>query len=219
MQKYTIAIDGPAASGKSSTAEDVAKRLGFDRLDSGLLYRAITYLLTQDSQILEMQNIKTINQVESLQLEFKDRHIMHSGVDITPYLRTPDVDKLVGTVAKELYVRNKVHDIQREAINVVNAGIVVDGRDIGTVVLPDAFLKVFITAKDVTRAQRRARESSNNFEEILKDIRQRDKHDITREHGPLKCADDAILIENDEMTREEVVEKILKIFEERKEKV
>lgn len=109
-----------------------------------------------------------------------------------------------------------MHELQHQLLSGSETGVVVDGRDIGTVVLPNAFLKVFITARDTTRAQRRFKQGSTSYEEILADIRQRDHHDMTREHGPLKVADDAIVIENDDMTLEKTVDMVVELFENRK---
>jgi len=232
---YTIAIDGPAASGKSSAAEKVAEKLGFDRLDSGLLYRAITYILDNelegnpahpgfnaeakngfDKEVkkdLEGEEAKEI--VKKIRLSLKNKRIIHRDKDITDFLRNSKIDKRVGIVAKILYIRNKVHEIQHEIIRDCDRGVVVDGRDIGTVVMPDAFLKIFITAKDTTRAKRRTAQNGENYAEILANIQERDYHDINREHGPLKVADDAIVIENDHMTLEETVDKVVELFKKR----
>lgn len=213
---HTIAIDGPAASGKSSAAEIVARRLGFSRLDSGLIYRAITYIISRDGHEPALDSEETRQRVKGLRIEMKGGKIYYEGANITQHLRTPAIDRQVGMVAKELYVREKTHELQHEIITNSGTGVVVDGRDIGTVVLPDAFLKVFITAKDTTRAKRRAEQTGCSYDEVLDDIRKRDHHDITRKHGPLKVADDAIVLENDEMTLDETVDKVVALFEERK---
>ncbi|KAI5170411.1 CMP/dCMP kinase [Pancytospora epiphaga] len=214
--KYTIAVDGPAASGKSTAAELVAKRLGFSRLDSGLLYRAVTYTVGADKKEIDLNNKEVMRKINELSFIYKKGRLIYGGKDITDNLHTPSVDSQVGLVAKELYVRKKVHEIQDNIINESEEGIVVDGRDIGTVVLPNAFMKVFITASDETRAERRVKQSGGNYAEVLKSIQERDFHDINRKHGPLKIADDAIVIKNDRMTLEETVEKMVKCFEERK---
>ncbi|KAI4292899.1 CMP/dCMP kinase [Pancytospora philotis] len=216
--RYTIAIDGPAASGKSTAAQKVSEELGYGRLDSGLLYRAITYILTRDGQALDLDAPPTKEKVEALVLTLKGGRLSYDGSDITDFLHTSAIDKVVGTVAKELYIREKTHRIQYEIINGPGEGIVVDGRDIGTVVIPDAFLKVFITAKDTTRAQRRLKDAGLPYDEVLRDIQERDYQDTHREHGPLKVADDAVVVENDEMTLKETVEHIVKLFKERKAK-
>lgn len=213
--KFTIAIDGPAASGKSSAAEIVAKTLGFQRIDSGLLYRAITYLISQrfgDIQALDLSSEEVQVFVNSLQISQSNTRILYGGEDITDYLRNPEIDSMVGKVARELYIREKTHRIQRYMIETDVPGIVIDGRDIGTVVIPDAFLKVFITAKDTTRAQRRSNQTGEDYESVLKKLRARDHDDISRKHGPLKQAEDAVLINNDTITLEETVGQVIKYF-------
>ncbi len=216
MLKYIIAIDGPAASGKSSTAEEVAKRLGFDRVNSGLIYRAITYILLKNNSDFNIEDKNVRDFVNNLKIVFRNRMILYEGEDISQHLRTSIIDKKVGLVAKELYIRKKAQEIQQDVLKAVKLGAVIDGRDIGTVVLPDAFLKIFITASPETRAKRRKQECPGDFNEILKDIKERDEHDINRIHGPLRCADDAIVITNDNMTFEDVVEVIIKEFEKKK---
>lgn len=213
--KFTIAIDGPAASGKSSAAGMVARALGFERVDSGLLYRAITYLLCRHFGSLEDVDLgseEARKVVESLVIEQVKSRIITEEEDITDYLRTPEIDAQVVGVAQVLYIREKTHTIQRSMIDHNVPGVVIDGRDIGTVVLPDAFLKVFVTAKDTTRAKRRADQTGEPYEEVLEKLRTRDHGDITRAHGPLRRAVDAILVENDEMTLRETVDTIVKVF-------
>lgn len=219
--KFTIAIDGPAASGKSSTAGLVARKLNFERVDSGMFYRAITYLVYRTLGDFNIENSKTQEFVCSLNLLQTGSRILYGEEDITDNLRTPFVDSKVGVVAKELFVRNKAREIQNSAIcNMLSSGvdgIVVDGRDIGTVVLPNAFLKVFITARDTTRAKRRSEQMGQDYEEVLRDIRARDRLDAIREHGPLKLADDAFLVENDGMSLDCTVDKIVELFSQKAE--
>jgi cytidylate kinase len=217
MTKYSIAIDGPAASGKSSTAEDLAKELDFQRIDSGSLYRAVTYLVLKEfgAQNLDIQNEKVKKFIKNLNISQRQAKTFSNEIDISEYLHKPEIDSNVGKVAKESYVREKMKKIQQEAIKYATNGIVIDGRDIGTVIIPDAFLKVFITAKDTTRALRRSNQTGQSYEEVLADLRKRDHEDITRQHGPLKKADDAVVIENDNITKREAVEMIVKIFNEK----
>lgn len=216
---FKIAIDGPAASGKSSAAEKVAEKLGFERLDSGLLYRAVTYIAISSLGQCNPQSKDVKNLVEKLDIKMYDGGIYYNGENIKPYLRTKDIDQRVGVFAKELYIRNKIHSLQHYIISNGKNGMVVDGRDIGTVVIPDAFLKIFITAKDENRAMRRSKQTGQDYDEVLTDIRKRDEADINREHGPLKAAEDAIIIENDKLSLDETVDKIINLFKEKKEKV
>lgn len=214
--RCTIAIDGPAASGKSSAAEAIARRLKFSRLDSGLLYRAITHVLSQEFPDLDLDDESVAGRVANLEIEMKDGKIVHGGEDITAHLRTPAIDRLVGGVAKRLYIRQRVHSLQKQIISEPGEGLVIDGRDIGTVVVPNAFLKVFITAKDTTRAMRRAKQVGARYEEVLRDIQERDFQDINREHDPLRIAEDAHVIENDDITLEDTIEMVIRLFEERR---
>lgn len=211
--KYSIAIDGPAASGKSTTANKVAKKLGFEWINSGLIYRTITYILNKDTPGFEITDPKTVKKVNEIEIKIQNARIIYNNEDISNFLHTGKIDKLVGTVAKELYVREKAHKIQHEALDQIQTGVVMDGRDIGTVVLPNAFLKVFINASPLTRAKRRQKEeSSDNLNEILNDIIKRDECDIKRTHGPLKCADNALVINNDNMSLDQVVDMIVEEF-------
>lgn len=215
IKSYTIAIDGPAASGKTSAADLIAKKLGFERLNSGLIYRAITYILYneyENSTLDRLKSEETQNFIHNLSIEQKNGKIYHKNNDITPYLTTSFIDAHVGAIAAEEYIRNKARDIQYSLIDKNTTGIVVDGRDIGTCIMPYAFLKVFITAKDSVRAMRRSKQTGEAFEGILQELIERDKADINRKHGPLKKADDAILIENDNLDLVSTVELILKHF-------
>lgn len=222
--KFTIAIDGPAASGKSSTAEIVAKQLGFERLDSGLLYRSITFLIYQNWNEMNeshFENEEVKRFVDSIVIKQQKGRIFWKkddtqDIDITDNLRTPYIDSKVGKISALLYIRNKVHQIQGEVIEANKNGIVVDGRDIGTVVIPDAFLKVFITADDSVRAMRRSKEIGQSYDEVLEDLKRRDEIDRTRKHGPLKKADDALEIRNDKITLAETVKIIVDEFEKRR---
>ncbi|KAI5149088.1 CMP/dCMP kinase [Enteropsectra breve] len=210
---YTIAIDGPAASGKSSAAERVAEKLGFARLDSGSLYRAITHVLVNKYNDVDLQNEEVKEFISTFAIKIENKHLYYDGEDITEHLRSSAVDKMVGIIARELYIRNKVQELQHELVESSSSGIIIDGRDIGTVVLPNAFLKVFINASDTVRANRRKLQSGGDYMEILEDIQNRDYLDINREHGPLKIADDAILLCNDNISLEDTVDEVIKLFE------
>lgn len=222
--KFTIAIDGPAASGKSSAAEIVAKKLNFERLDSGLLYRSITFLIYQkwvgmNESNLEDEEVRKF--VDSLNIKQHKGRILwmddtNQEIDITDHLRTPYIDSKVGKVSTLLYIRNKTRQIQGQVIEANKDGIVVDGRDIGTVVIPDAFLKVFITADDSVRAMRRSKQTGQNYDDVLKDLKERDRIDQTRKHGPLRKAEDAIEIKNDEISLEDTARIVVEEFETRR---
>lgn len=209
---YTIAIDGPAASGKSSTAKRVAERLNFIRLDTGMLYRGMTYILSASNDDSAMhQNISGSD------FALVDGELHYKGENITPLLRTPMVDSMISKVAAMPEVREKVHEIEREFIRKAETGIVVDGRDIGTVVMPDAFLKLFVTADISVRARRRFAQAGGDYAETLMGIKKRDYEDTYRVHGPLVQAEDAVLVSNDELTLDQTVDLIVDIFTKKKE--
>ncbi|TBU08656.1 cytidylate kinase [Hamiltosporidium magnivora] len=215
MCTFKIAIDGPAGVGKSSTACEVAKILGFSRIDSGSIYRAVTFLLIKkfgsDIDITRKNEIEIF--LKDMNISIKNERIFSNEEDLSKNLRDEIVEKKVALIAKESYIRDIVKEIQIKAANTSKSGIIIDGRDIGTVILPNANLKIFLTAKDEVRAKRRYEEyvekSSVNFDTILDEIKKRDYEDINRKTAPLKCAEDAIIIDNSDMTFQEQVEIIV----------
>lgn len=212
---FVIAIDGPAASGKSTTATMIAKKLNFERLDSGLLYRAITYLLLRNGLIKDICSEEAMRFVNDLKISQINGKVFYNGEDITEFLRTDMIDIMVVPVAKELFIRNMIHEIQHhitEALEGHVKGIVIDGRDITTVVFPNADLKIFITADQTTRARRRAGDQLENYCEILENLKIRDDCDINREHGPLRLADDASYLDNSDLSLDQTVESIIELY-------
>lgn len=210
-----IAIDGPAASGKSSAAEQVAKKLNFKRLDSGLIYRALTYLMIKNNLIDQPTSEKSIKFVEDILLKQVNSKMFFQNQDITENLRTYEIDHNVGIIAQLSFIRERTKKIQRSFVeNLVGetAGVIVDGRDIGTIVFPEANLKVFITASPEIRADRRAKQLGLEFSKIYEEIIQRDSMDMTREIGPLKMDSEAIYINNDEMDLERTTNTIIDAF-------
>jgi CMP/dCMP kinase len=213
MKVYKIAIDGPGASGKSTTAALVAKKLGFSHLISGNLYRAMTYALLQNFGEINLDDERQREFVEDTVFRIVNERVMYRGCDITGFLRGHAIDENIPAVARERYVRDKVSELQRDIIAEEERGIVVDGRDIGTNIMPDADLKIFLTASLETRARRRHKESdSGAYEELLEKLRIRDHMDVTRKSSPLVAASDAIVMNNDNMSLEEIVGKILEHF-------
>ncbi len=218
MRHYSIAIDGPAASGKSTTAKGVAKRLGFVYIDTGAMYRAFTVLCLEEGADPE-------NEEECLKLlpgcdihEDSDGHIYLNGRDVTSRVREKDVTNTVSYTCAYFDVREKMVELQRKMAKSVS--VVMDGRDIGTVVLKDADLKVFLTASIESRAERRVLDNQrrgleSDYEEIKKDIIRRDYIDSHREHSPLTKAEDAIVVDTSDMTIEEEIERIILLFEEK----
>lgn len=206
-----IAIDGPAGSGKSSVSKLVAKNLGFTSIDTGALYRAVAYYL-KSNEISE-ENIK--NALKNIDLKAKNIdgkfNVFLNGENVTDKIRGEEISKMTSKISKCPEVRNFLLELQRSLAKSENC--VMDGRDIGTVVMPNAEIKIFLTASPETRAMRRFNQLGRAvpFENILEDLKKRDYQDIHREIAPLKMANDAILIDNSDISLEQTVEKICDI--------
>ena len=217
MRKLSIAIDGPAGAGKCSVSKILASRLGYAYLDTGAMYRAVTYEalkkgLTDPAEITAM--------TKALDMEVKPgtdaMHVIVDGEDVTPFIRTPEVSGHVSEVSAIGGVRTAMVAIQRRQAE--KGGIVLDGRDIGTTVLPKADVKIFLTASVHTRALRRFKELEAqhpelSLEDIEADVAKRDYMDSHREISPLKQAEDAILLDNGDLTLEGTAEAMIAICE------
>lgn len=217
MRKLSIAIDGPAGAGKSSVSKILASRLRYAYLDTGAMYRAVTYEalkkgLTDPAEITAM--------TKALDMEVKPgtdaMHVIVDGEDVTPFIRTPEVSGHVSEVSAIGGVRMAMVAIQRRQAE--KGGIVLDGRDIGTTVLPKADVKIFLTASVHTRALRRFKELEAqhpelSLEDIEADVAKRDYMDSHREISPLKQAEDAILLDNGDLTLEGTAEAMIAICE------
>ena len=202
-----IAIDGPAGAGKSTVGRALARRLGVGYLDTGAMYRAMT-LAAQRRGIPEGDLAEIAAMAPTVSIVVDDRTVTVDGVDSTAAIRSREVTEAVSQVAANPTVRD-VLVAQQRAWVAQHGGGVVEGRDIGTVVFPDARLKLFVTASPRTRAERRVREIGGNVDEIEAAIIIRDRKDSTREHSPLAEADDATVVDTTGMTIDEVVEHIL----------
>lgn len=211
MQNFQIAIDGPAGSGKSTVAREIAKRLAITYLDTGAMYRAITLsALRQCVDLASAEALKKI--VDAIELEITPTRLFVDGEDVSEAIRTPDVTRNVSLVSMDVYVRAKMVDLQQKIA--MGKSVIMDGRDIGTVVLPEANYKFFLVADPVERAKRRKAELDASGHEIAvetltQEIIARDKLDSEREVSPLKKADDAIEIDTTCLNIEEVIQKIL----------
>ncbi|EIA21014.1 (d)CMP kinase [Listeria fleischmannii] len=213
-KKICIAIDGPAAAGKSTVAKIVAKKLGFIYIDTGAMYRAVTYLAFKN-------NIDYTNEVEISKLlkntviRFEPGEVQQVFIDdlnVTEIIRSSDVTNHVSIVAALPSIRVELQ--KRQQLLAEEGGVVMDGRDIGTAVLPNAELKIFLLASVEERAERRFKENKAkgfdvNMEQLRREIEERDHLDYTREHSPLKKADDAITVDTTSMDINEVATKIL----------
>jgi cytidylate kinase len=210
QKKITIAIDGYAGCGKSTLAKALAKALDYTFIDSGAMYRAVAYFCLQNHLITE-DNVVNIEQLENhldkIHIEIKASQLIFlNGQNITDAIRTPRVANIVSQVATIKSVRNKLVALQQAMGK--SGGIVMDGRDIGTVVFPNAELKIFVTASTEVRTARRLAELQAKGEQIAQDdvkknLLQRDQLDSTRAESPLKQASDAIVLDTTELSREE----------------
>lgn len=201
-----IAIDGPAGSGKSTVAKKIAEKLNIIYIDTGAMYRAITLKLKDIDKKFYEEACNNTN------IEFINNKIFLDGKDVSSQIRSEEISKLTSDISKIDFVRKKLVSIQKEIAD--KNSVVMEGRDITTVVLPDADYKFYLSASPEIRAKRRTlqlKEKGLNadYEEILRDIKKRDNNDIKRENSPLKVADDAIVIDSSNLTAEESIEKIL----------
>jgi cytidylate kinase len=210
-----IAIDGPAGSGKSSSAKLIAKKLGYLYIDTGAMYRAITYLALENEALNDESRILELARKSKIELEYNDGKlvVMLNDQDISNEIRSTDVNANVSDVSKISAVRKLLVEKQRE-IGEKGEGVVMEGRDIGTVVFPNADVKIFLTASLDTRADRRAKEYfQNGSEVIVEDIKNnlfsRDKIDSSRKDSPLTKAIDAVAIDTTNVTIDEQVKLIL----------
>lgn len=210
-----IAIDGPAGAGKSTVARAVADILGFTHLDSGALYRAVALAALRDR--LDPGDGKGLRQLaDRLPLALDGRRVLLSGQDVTDAIRTPEVDRIVSTVASHPEVREAMVALQRRLG--AKGDVVAEGRDIGTVVWPDAELKIFLTASLRERAERRLAErgGGSGVQGMMKEIAARDENDRRRAVGPLRQAPDAIVLDTTGLSIDRVVRTIASLAEERR---
>lgn len=221
MSNIKIALDGPAGAGKSTVAKAVARELGIVYIDTGAMYRTAALFAIRNGIDIKSEREKLLSRLDDIKMDIvytdKGQRMMLSGEDVSDKIRTEEVSMGASNIAVIPEVRIKLVDMQRELAK--SKSVIMDGRDIGTYVLPDAELKVFLTASPECRAERRYKENIEkgmdcNLAEILEDIKKRDKNDSEREFAPLKCADDAILVDSTNMTLAEVIQRIKTLAEE-----
>ena len=217
-KKYSIAIDGPAGAGKSTIAKRLASELGYHYVDTGAIYRTVAYFMD-----LWGVSPKDVDGVEryidelTIGIEYDEdgkQHMIMNGMDVTDDIRTQDISQKASLVSAHAVVREVLLDMQRDIAKAHN--VIMDGRDIGTVVLPKATVKIFLTASPEVRAKRRydeliAKGQKAKYETILKEIQQRDYQDTHREIAPLKLARDSIKVDTSDMDIEQVVAAIKEI--------
>ncbi len=216
--KINIAIDGPSASGKSTIAKRLAKALGYVHIDTGAMYRCVAYLAIKSN--IDLSDEKSLGKMaETMDIELStDGRVFLDQEDVTEAIRNEDIS--VGASKVSIYANVRRAMVKRQQKMAEAKGFIVDGRDIGTVVLPDAELKIFQTASATSRAKRRYKENlqkgiHSDFELLKNEIEQRDFQDTHRKESPLKKADDAIEIDTSDMTVEQVVSKIISLISER----
>ena len=221
---YCVAIDGPAGAGKSTIAKKIAKKMQLIYVDTGAMYRAMalfllrTHVSPEDAAAIE----RTCEDAEIGICYEKGQQVVYlNGENVNDLLRSEEVGKMASISSQIKSVRRKLVDLQRRLAETTD--VIMDGRDIGTCVLPDADVKIYLTASSRVRAQRRFDELQEkgiacNFDEIEKDIIERDRRDMTREESPLKKAEDAIEVDTSDMSIEQVIATIIRICEEKKEK-
>ncbi|MFO7880580.1 MAG: (d)CMP kinase [Bacteroidota bacterium] len=221
---FVIALDGHSSCGKSTLARQLADKLDIIYVDSGAMYRAVTAFALENRCFRQnkLDNDCLISVLPDIHIHFEkstdENRTVLNGKDVSTIIRTMEVSSLVSLVSALPEVREKMVQLQRKMAE--NQSLIMDGRDIGTVVFPDADVKIFLTASEQIRAERRFKELDENdvdttFDAVLNNIRQRDHIDSTRKHSPLRKAEDAVIIDNSKLNREEQLQKALKLVKEK----
>lgn len=214
-----IAIDGPGGAGKSTVAKRIADQMNLEYIDTGAMYRAIGYKLLREDVRMDNEDVIR-NILEHTVIDFRDNRIFLDGEDVGSVIRMPEVSRAASDCSRLACVRTKLVALQREIASGKN--VVMDGRDIGTNVLPDAEVKIFLTADPMVRARRRYEQllesgKEADLQSIYEDIRTRDEQDMNRELNPLRQASDAVLLDTSDMTIDDVVHAIEQIAGEKHE--
>ena len=215
---YSVAIDGPAGAGKSTMARALARELGFYYVDTGAIYRTVAYFL--DLLGISPKDADGVSRyIDELTVDIRydeagKQHMLMNGMDVTEEIRTQDISQKASLVSAQKPVRDMLLDMQRDMAR--RHSVIMDGRDIGTVVLPGADVKIFLTANAEERARRRcaeliARGEPGEYERILREIRQRDEQDIHRPIAPLRQAKDAVLLDTSELSPEQTLARMREI--------
>lgn len=215
MKPLQIAIDGPAGAGKSTIAKMIADKLNLLYLDTGAMYRACALYLKRNGAVDDDEKIAVLLPQMELKFDESGKRISLNGEDVSAEIRTPEVTELTSQVSAKAEVRECLVKMQQQIASA--RAVIMDGRDIGTVVLPEAQVKIFLTATAEARAKRRLADLAqkgiaSDYETVLNDIIKRDEQDTTREHSPLKCAHDAVIIDTSNLNIDEVIKNILAII-------
>ena len=220
MKKISIAIDGPGGAGKSSVAKALAEKYGFAYVDTGAIYRTIGLAVMRAGALpTEEEQVEPVLRSSQVDLDYDDsglQHTMLNGEDVSSEIRLPEISSFASKVSALPVVRAALLELQREQAR--KRSVVMDGRDIGTVVLPDATLKVFLTAAPEVRARRRWEELQQRgtpqpFEDVLREMQERDLRDSTRAAAPLKPAPDAVTVDSSQLSFDEVVDELCRLVE------
>lgn len=220
MKKISIAIDGPGGAGKSSVAKALAEKYGFAYVDTGAIYRTIGLAVMRAGALpTEEEQVEPVLRSSQVDLDYDDsglQHMMLNGEDVSSEIRLPEISSFASKVSALPVVRAALLELQREQAR--KRSVVMDGRDIGTVVLPDATLKVFLTAAPEVRARRRWEELQQRgtpqpFEDVLREMQERDLRDSTRAAAPLKPAPDAVTVDSSQLSFDEVVDELCRLVE------
>lgn len=214
---FNIAVDGPAGAGKSTIAKAVAKKLNFIYVDTGAMYRAMAlFMLREGVESSDVERIREKCREADITIAYEkgEQVVYLNGANVNPYLRTEEVGRMASAVSGQPEVRRKLVELQRRLAE--KSDCIMDGRDIGTCVLPKAQVKVYLTASSEVRAKRRfdelcAKGEPCDLKEIQAAIEERDRRDMNREHSPLRQAPDAVLIDSSGMTVEQVIQEILRL--------
>lgn len=219
-QYHSVAIDGPAGAGKSTMAKAVAKKLGFVYVDTGAIYRTVGYHMhLMGIGPRDTDGVTRLIDDVNLQITYDEagvQHMMLNGADVTDEIRTPEMSTIASQISKQPVVRDFLLDVQRDVAK--KNHVIMDGRDIGTVVLPHAEVKIYLTASPEVRAQRRflelkAKDPRVRYEDVLRDLKERDQTDMTRKIAPLRKAADAIELNTDQLSLEESIDTMLQIIQ------
>ncbi len=218
---FNIAIDGPAGAGKSTIAKQVSAKLGYIYVDTGAMYRAMAlYLIREGVSPEDQERVGKRSQDADISIKYEngEQVVLLNGENVNGLIRTEEVGNMASATSVNADLRRKLVELQQKLA--ARENVVMDGRDIGTVVLPGAQLKVYLTASVEVRADRRYKELTEkgvscDLEQIKADIRDRDHRDMTREVSPLKQAEDAVLVDSSDMTIQEVIDRILELAKER----
>lgn len=222
MKKITVAVDGPAGAGKSTLASMASKKLNLTYIDTGAMYRACAVMALETGVDVRNETSALHRMFDDFDLELKtengENRVILNDVDITREIREPHISIGASYISAIPYVRNKMVELQRKMAE--SKSVLMDGRDIGTNVFPDAEVKIFLTADVEKRAERRYKEllekgNKTTFEEVLNDMKKRDENDSNRAYAPLKIAEDAVVVDTTNLTIEESLDRIISVIGEK----